>query len=409
MPIELRPIEPDEFPAFARAVGAAFGDQPTDEQIERMRSDPALRRNLAAIEDGDIVGAGGIYSFELTVPGRQAVPAAGVTWIGVLPTHRRRGILTSIMRRQIDDMREREEPVAMLYASESRIYGRYGYGVAIRHATYQIDTRHGTFVREPETPGRIRLLDKQAAAEALPDVFERFRLQQPGALSRDADYWERYLRDPEDHRHGAGARFYAAYEPEPGQIDGYLPYRIKESWEQGFPANTLRIHQVIAHSPQARFALWRYCLNVDLVTTVEVHDAPSEEPVRWMLADFRRLRMVDLFDGLWVRLVDIPAALAGRRYGATGRIVFGVTDRFYPGNDGRYELACSPDGAECRRTSASPDLELDITDLSAAFLGGVRFGTLFRALRVVECTPQAAHRADLMFAPNVTPWCTQGF
>jgi predicted acetyltransferase len=409
MPIELRPIQPMEFPAFARTNAAAFGGQLSDEEIERRKTDPVVERSLAAIEDGEIVATAGIYSFELTVPGQRAVPAAGVTWVGVLPTHRRRGILTSMMRRQVDDIRERGEPVAMLYASEGRIYGRYGYGIAIKHASYRIDTRHGAFAREPDLSGQVRLLDSQAAADALPRVFERFRLLQPGALNRTPEYWEHYMRDPEDRRRGFSARFHAVYEREPDQIDGYVAYRIKDTWEHEFPENLLRIQQIIAVTPEARFALWRYCLNVDLVTSIETRDAPSEEPVRWMLADFRRLRAVDLFDGVWVRLVDIAAALAGRCYGMTDRLVFAVSDNFCPENDGTYELEASPGGAECRRTHADPDIELDISDLGAVYLGGVRFSTLARALRVVERSPGAIRRADHVFTSDVAPWCTQGF
>jgi predicted acetyltransferase len=313
------------------------------------------------------------------------------------------------MRRQLADVRQRGDPIAILYASQSPIYGRYGYGVSIQHANYRIETRHAAFAAEQEIPGRVRLLDKEAAANVLPEVFERFRLLQPGALNRPPRYWDEYLRDPEDRRRGASARFYAVCEREPGQIDGFAPYRIKEHWEREFPASTLTLLQIIALTPQSRVALWKYCLNVDLVTSVETRDAPSEEPIRWMLADFRRLQMTDLVDGVWLRPVDIPATLAGRRYATTDRLVLGITDAFCADNDGCYELEGSPDGAESRRTQSDPDLELDVTDLGAVYFGNVRFSTLSRAFRVVECTPGALQRADLMFESDVTPWCTQGF
>jgi predicted acetyltransferase len=240
-------------------------------------------------------------------------------------------------------------------------------------------------------------------------VYERFRLQQPGALTRPPEYWEVYFTDPERWREGASARFYVTYTSASGEIEGYVAYRIKDEWKHGFPDNGLLIMQMIAPDPEARFALWQYCLEVDLVSRVESYNAPNEEPIRWMLSDFRRLRVTNVHDSLWLRFVDIPAALSSRRYAIDGRLVFGVTDRFCPENDGCYELEGSPEGATCTRTRGKPDIELSIADLSAVYLGGVSFTPLARAFRVVENTQGALHRADLMFSSDMVPWCTTGF
>jgi predicted acetyltransferase len=407
--IGLRPIEAGEFAAFMRADASSFGIHVTDADVEQDRPYFELDRSLAAIDDGQIVGTGAILSFDLTVPGRRSLPAAGVTWISVLPTHRRRGILSAIMRRQLSDVRERGEPLAILWASESIIYGRYGYGVATTHADYRIDTRHGGFAQDPEAAGRVRLLDKAAAAEVLPEIYERFRLLQPGALTRPREYWNHYMIDPERWRDGASARFYAVHESDSGVADGFVTYRIKDKWENAFPESRLLVTQLISVTSEARLALWKFCLELDLIAVVEAGSLPADESIRWMLADFRRLRIVNVPDSLWLRLVDIPAALAARGYSTADRLVFGVTDRFCPENSGNYELEGSPQGGQCNKTSASPDLTLEVADLSATYLGGVRFGTLSRAFRVRENTPGALQRADLMFSSEVTPWCSQEF
>lgn len=409
MDYDIRPVTVEEYSRFARVVGVAFGEVFPDEEIAEWLKTTDLARTVAVFEQDDIVGTTDSIAFQFTVPGMQTLPVAGVTAVSVLPTHRRQGLLTAMMRYQLEDVRKRGEPLAILLASESIIYGRYGYGLATTQGSYQIDPRFGALATYPEQHGRVRMIDKAAAAKILPDVYDLYRLLQPGAVSRSGSWWDRHLSDPARHRHGAGERFYATYESASGDVTGYATYRIKENWEHGFAQNSLNLTQLITTDSESRTALWRFCLGVDLVGTVEAANFPVDEPLRWMLKDPRRFRLVDSGDFLWVRLVDVATGLAGRRYATEGRVVFAVEDAFCRDNCGRYVLEGGPDGATCSRTDASPDIVLGVADLGAAYMGGVGFTTLARAGRVTEQTPGALRRAGAMFACDPQAWCCTEF
>jgi len=251
---------------------------------------------LAAFEDGRIVATAGDWDMRLTLPGLTEVHAPGVTAVGVLPTHRRRGLLTAMMRRQLDDYRGLGEPVATLLAAESVIYGRFGYGWATTSAAAELDRVHGVF-RDGEWSGAdLQLLDKREAAKVLPDVFEQTRRKQPGEVSRPDGWWQEFIRDPEWMREGASELFHVVCRH--GNDAGFVSYRMKENWDDNIAQYTLRVNQLAAGSPTVRAALWRYCLDVDLVATVRIENIPVQEPARWMLRDPRRMRTWTLADCL---------------------------------------------------------------------------------------------------------------
>jgi predicted acetyltransferase len=412
MNYEIRPVTLDEFKTYGRAAGAAFSEQPSDDELDGWKLTFEPERSLAAFDEGEIVGTAGAFTFELTLPGLTTTPVAGVTAVGVLPTHRRRGILTAMMRRQLDDVRERGEPVAVLMASESTIYGRFGYGIATSMATYEIERRHAAFARRWELAGQVRMIAHEDALRMLPPLYEQVRRRQPGALNRSQARWESMLRNPEKPMGAEGPRFYVAYTSAAGETEGVALYRVKAQWEGGLHTSVLVVRELITLTTEANVALWQFLFGVDLMHTVQAVSRPVDEPLRWILADSRRLRVTRLTDDLWVRLLDIPAALAARRYASTGRVVFEVSDAFRPEQAGRYVLEGGPEGAECRATDAAADLTLDVVDLGAAYLGGVRFSTLARAGRVVAQTPDAPDalaRADAMFASEPAPWCATPF
>jgi predicted acetyltransferase len=234
-------------------------------------------------------------------------------------------------------------------------------------------------------------------------------LGQPGAIDRTELGWRGYLRDLESRRKGRSEIFYAVHRTEAGDVDGYASYRIKGHWEHGIPAHILTLRELIGLTQQARAALWTYCMSVDLVVRVEVSNRPVDDPIQWMLADPRRLRTTLSSDFLWVRLVDIPAALAARRYAMEGRLVLDIADPFLPENSGRYLLEGGPDGAVCQRSDGAPDVALDVSDLGALFLGGVAATTLARAGRIQECRSGAVRLADAMFLTQPAPWCITEF
>jgi predicted acetyltransferase len=407
MDVEIRPVTAEEFETWARAVERAFGADVREDELalHRRAFEPEL--SLAAFDGQDIVATTGAFSLTLTVPGGR-LPMPGVTAVGVAPTHRRRGLLTMLMRRELADFRESGQVIAGLWASEGSIYGRFGYGMATYWAEFKIERDRAAFARPHQPSGRVVLMDKKDALDGFPAVYERVALGQPGMWLRNRAWWEQITADLEHWRDGATALFFAGHESPEGRLDGYLTYRIKHDWDEGIPGSVFKVREFMAESPEAYADLWRFCFDHDLMKYVEAWPRPLDEPLLHMLAEPRRLRL-KVGDGLWLRLVDVPGALAARRYSTEARIVFEVRDTFCPWNEGRYELEGSPDGAECRATDRRSDVILDAADLGAIYLGGVRLQTLRRAGRVMEASPGALARADAMFTWDPLPFCSTVF
>jgi predicted acetyltransferase len=403
---ELRPVTPDEVEAFARAPLAAFGESfdPGRFKLEWTRHE--LDRTLAAFDDGEIVGTGRLYSLELTLPGGALEPVAAVSWISVLPTHRRKGILTAIMGRELDDAVARGESMAVLHASEGGIYRRFGYGIAASSMSFTLPRRHTAFLRSAPEDGRVRLVDEGTARKAFPDIFDRARRLQPGAVSRVDEWWgnEFFFVEKKEE----GARFYVAYESADRVLDGYAAYKVVPRWsDDGVSRSRLDVLDLVTVTPQARAVLWRYLCDVDLVETISAGSCPVDETLRWLLAESRRLTVNRLSDGLWVRILDVPGALSARRYDTAERVVFDVHDRFRPDGNacGRFVL----DDGQCEPTGSEPDLVLDVADLGAAYLGGITFSTRARAGLVEERSPGALERADAMFRSDPAPFVMTEF
>jgi predicted acetyltransferase len=403
--IELRPIGATDWEDYTRANAAAFGWEPNSEQLAEVEQIFEFDRTLAAIDGDEIVGTTSIYSFDLTVPGG-VLPTAGVTWVSVKPTHRRQGILRAIMQRQLNDVHERNEPLAALWASESVIYGRFGYGLAAQNVEFTIDRLRTSLARQAPSCGRLRLVTREQALEAWPAVYEEVRARQPGFYTRTKKWWaHQSMRGPDMERR-AGVRFNVQYEEE-GRVLGYARYRIRGEGGTEGPSGTLTVWDLTAASENAYTALWQYLFGVDLIGTITAMNRPIDEPLYWMLADPRRL-VRRPYDSLWVRLVDVPPALEGRRYGAAGRVVFDLRDPFCPWNEGRYELEAGVEGARCRRTDATPEITLGAADLAAVYLGGGRLTTLRLAGRV-EGDWETLRRADAIFSWDPLPWCPEVF
>lgn len=406
--VELRPITKEEVASFARTFGVSFGWDADDESdLEFWGWVQSLGRTLAAFDGGRIVATAGIIPFQLTLPGRTQAPAGGVTAISVLPTHRRRGILREIMRRQMEDMQERGEAAGILWASESVIYGRFGYGLATSQADLKIKRPYTAFSRAPNANGSVRLLEGDEAAAVLPGIYDRFRRQVPGQVNRVSGWWDDFFRDNPQHRRGGSKRYYAVYGD--GEDEGYAAYRLKSEWPGGIPGSVAQVADLVTTGPGAYVALWRYLLDLDLVDTVSIHGRPLDEPLRWMLADPRRLRFEDVGDAIWLRVVDVPQALEARCYMVEGSVRLRISDPFCPENDGTYLLDGGPDGAACKRTDDDADLAMDIADLGAAYLGGTPLSVLATAGRVEELKAGSVRLADAMFASDSVPWCDHHF
>jgi predicted acetyltransferase len=395
------PSEEELRPAMT-AASAAFGVALEDDDFARESKSLPRDRLIAAFDDGSPVGLAGAYDFELTIPGG-ALSAPGVTWVGVLPTHRRRGILRELMRRQLNDVHERGEALAILWASEAAIYGRFGYGLAAPSAGIEADRARFGLRDDPGPRAVVRLLERERAFQVFPAVYERVRPDVPGMLSRTEHWWrEHKLADPESWRQGAGPKFYAVIELD-GAAEAYAMYRVKEEWEQGLPRGEVRVVEAFATSVGAARDLWRFLFSIDLTTQVKVWHLDPGSPLMLMVTDLRSLHL-RLGDGLWLRLVDVEAALHARSWAADDSLVLEVRDELCDWNAGRWRV-----GDEVKRTNDEPDLALDVADLACAYLGAFDFERLRDAERVVELTPGAVARASALFRTPRPPFCPEVF
>jgi predicted acetyltransferase len=407
---QLRPATVEEWPALVRAMDAAFGEEPSGPFRDTPSPIAELDRSLSLWDGARAVATAGIYSLSLTVPGA-VVPCAGVTWITVAPTHRRRGILTAIMRRQLTEVHEQQrEPIAALWAAEYPIYGRFGYAPATTRSGF-----NGNVPRMRLRPdvdlgtGHVDEVDVDTYRAGATAVYETVRRTAPGNLERDDRWWDRVLRDDPDQRQGWTARRYLLHVEADGSVTGYAMFRLKSSWtETGEPENKLSVPEVRALTPAAYASLWQLLLSIDLVRSVRAAMASPDDPLRHLLTDGRALHATPV-DSLWVRLVDVDRALAARRYPAPIDLVLDVRDSFCPWNEGRWRLTGHPAGAHCARTDRDPDLVLGIEELSAAYLGGVSLASLQAAGRVTEISPGAVTLASTAFGWPVTPWCPDEF
>ncbi len=404
MSFDVRPCaDLDEFQQAFLAIGQYFGAEPDDESNERFAQNLPLERMHAARDNGTIIGGAGAFPFTMTVPGAR-VACAGVTVVGVYPTHRRRGVLRAMMKAQLEDARERGEPIAALWASEETIYGRFGYGLASFAGTMKVPREYSAYAVPLERTGRLRIADVEEARPAVAAVWDQVRAERPGMFARTANWWEfRVFLDPPERREGAGPKRVALLEHD-GEPTAYAIYRHRPGWEDGVSNAALVVIEALGATPQATAEIWRYLLDIDWVATIEAELLPVDHPLLLLLATPRRAQF-RIGDGIWVRLVDVRAALSARTYAADDTLVFEVRDAFCPWNEGRWRLA---DG-EALPTDEEPDLCLNADALGSAYLGGVSFAELRRGLRLEEVTPGAAERADALFRTAAHPWCPEIF
>jgi predicted acetyltransferase len=399
---EIRTITDDEVVAYSRAMATGFGLHMTDAEIELRRGTIDVDRTHAAFEeDGSVVGTARSFPTELTVPGG-SVRAGAVTNVTVMPTHRRRGVLTGMMQAQLDDIAARDEPVAILIASESTIYGRFGYGPATWNVTLEVETARGRFADVAGDHTDLRMVDRDEIRRAAPALYERFRPEQPAAIGRTDWAWDIRFGVVETGFNKAAQTAFHVLHP-----DGWLSYGIEDRWEDRHPASTLNVLELVALTPEAYAALWRHAIAHDLIAKVVADDRPEQEPLSWLLADPRRVRQRARSDFLWVRVLDVPAALSARTYGDEDRLVLEVVDEFVPSSSGCYRLDTGE--GTCSATTGDPDLTVSAAALGAAYLGGTPLWPAAATGRVQEHTKGALARADRLFAIQPPPWCHTWF
>ncbi|HEY7147008.1 MAG TPA: GNAT family N-acetyltransferase [Streptosporangiaceae bacterium] len=410
----VRPVGKEEFdPYYAVALHAFNAGQ---ESEQHQRNDLAVfepDRSLAAFDQDAIIATACAYSFELTVPGTVA-SAAGVSGVSVLPSYRRRGLLSALMRRQLADVRDRGEAIAVLWASEPGIYGRYGYGNASVQYRLTIDRDAGGLgplaaaARRPDGL-RLRIAEAPFPRAELAAVYDAVRPVRPGMFARDGRWWDNVLADPPEDRHGAAPMRALIAADGTGTL-GYALYNVQSAWDDGIPAHVLSVSELMAVSPAAYAALWSDLLTRDLVATVKAYRRPPDDPLQQLLADRRRARPLQ-GDGLWVRLIDVPGALAQRRYACPVDLVIEVADDLVPANAGRWRLqSAGPGGpASCEPASAAADVTLPVAALGACYLGGTRLGEFAAAGLASQHTDGAIAALSAAMSWDPAPWCPMIF
>ncbi|MFI5609618.1 GNAT family N-acetyltransferase [Amycolatopsis sp. NPDC051903] len=404
--MEIRTTTEKDFDVFVDTLHAAFArfpETPAGDGGGVWWAALEMDRNLLAVTaDGRPVGTAGAYSFELTLPGELLAPAAGVTAVGVLPSHRRRGVLTALMRHQLTELRASGEFLSVLLASEAVIYRRFGYGPATYEQRLTVPRRQAAFAdpRAPAGPatGSIEVLRRAECGDLLEEIYDSYRRAQPGALSRPHRWWASRAGQPPI---AAAPRYIAVHRDADGVPDGYASYSLGEP-------ETLTVDETITTDDAVSTALVRFALGHDLVSEVVFKRVPPDHPLRWQLADFRAGQVTDDTDWLWVRLLDVPRALTARGWSADSELVLDVTDPFLA-EHGRHLLTIRAGKAECTPTDRAPDLSLDVSDLGSIYLGGTAPSTLVRAGHVQAHHPAAAALADTLFRGERAPHCLHWF
>ncbi|MFE2548044.1 GNAT family N-acetyltransferase [Streptomyces sp. NPDC059355] len=407
---ELRTLRSAEWDTWFDTLERAFGGAPKAPRIRALwRTLTEPERSLGAWAGDDCVGTAGAFSFGLSVPGGALVPAAGVTMVSVAATHRRRGLLTAMMRRQLDEVHRRGEPLAALIASEPDIYGRFGYGMAAYQLSAMIDTHRVRL----SVPGgtdtvRIRYADPVASLDACEAVYARQVPQRPGMLARRPGWEGLAVVEADGSGHAGGVPLQCVLAERDGVTVGYARFRNRPEWDAAGPRGTVVLCDLEALDPAAHAALWRFLFDVDLTSWLSLPNRPADDAWQHLVSDIRRCQL-RLRDALFVRVVDVPASLRARTYRTPVETVLQIEDSMCPWNDGRWRLTGGVDGAECARTGAAPEVVLSARDLGCAYLGGVSLTALASAGRVHELKPGALAQASAAFASDLAPWTPHAF
>lgn len=406
--IAIRGVTTEQVRQMRRVMALAMGFEANDHELEAFRRALEIERTLGAFDGDQLVGTLSAHSLRLTVPGGVPLAMAGTAYVSVLPSHRRRGIMTQLMRQHLDDARARGEPLAGLWASESPIYGRFGYGVAARQAALSIARPFGAEPSPIQGAGDIRIVDRDEARAAIPMIYRSLLERRPGMIDAADRFWD-HLRffDPPFRRGGVSALHAAIYTTARGTPSGFALFRRATRWEHNVSRDRLIVVELLGSDADCERALWQFFFGFDLVHEIEAPNRPSDDLLPLFLDEPRRIVRVES-DSLWLRLVDVGSALQQRRYAMPLRLSLAVRDPFCPWNDGVYLLDGDATGARCTRTRGDADLSLSAEALATCYLGGERFQRLARAGRV-QGTLDALVRADASFAVDPAPWCPMRF
>jgi predicted acetyltransferase len=406
MPTEVRTIRTGELADWVACMGVGFFHDFPPEYADYFLPDVDLERTWAAFDGERVVATLRSFATTFSVPGPGEVPAAALTNVTVSTTHRRSGQLRQMITADLAAAAERGEPIGILIASEYPIYGRFGYGPAVDAASYTVD-KVGTRFRRASV-GTVERVDLATLRQHAPSVYDRVRRAQPGAITRSDRWWDRSLRQVPEPGAEPHKGYSAIYRSPAGEVDGYLRYEGKQDWDDMRPTGVLTVQELVAASPAAYQRLWQYCCDIDLMTTIEAGSRAVVEPLSHLVTDGRAVRQTLRYDFVWVRVLDVSAALEARRYAVEDRLVIEVTDALGFAS-GRYCLEGGPDGAKCSRSDAAPQLTMPVDVLGSIYVGGVSPYALALAGRVDEHREGALRKAEVMFSSLPVPWCSTWF
>jgi predicted acetyltransferase len=405
MSVHIRPISVDEIEAFLVAISIPFGFDVTPEALARFRDVFEIERMQAAVDGEQIVATFGALTTQMTVPG-SILPLAATTVVTVLPTHRRRGIFRNLMTAHLAELHQRNEPLAALWASESSIYGRFGYGPACEKSVVKLEKPYAQMHEPVEVAGTMRLVERAEAQQLFPSIYEAVARHRPGMLTRSENWWKnRVFRDTESMRRGATTHRRVLHVRD-GRPVGYLIYRTRADLQRG--GSEVQVIELFGIDVAAEKSLWQFVFGIDLTTTIDHWNQPVDDPLRWWLEQPRRLER-KIEDGIWLRVVDVAAALAGRIYSCPGSLLLNVRDEHCPWNNGVWHLEVNDDRtARCRSSNAEPQLELSPDALGMVYLGGHRFTTLAKS-GLITGSSDSLRRADALFSWEPLPFCPDFF
>ncbi|GAA2580996.1 GNAT family N-acetyltransferase [Actinomadura fulvescens] len=401
--LEIRTVPESELDQMLDLAEVVFHFRTEDDQRDRNLWIPRRSERIGAYDGNTLVGQLGALPMRLAVPG--AFPeCSAITFVGVLPTHRRRGVLTAMIERMHADAVEARRPVAALWASQAGIYGRYGFGLADRSLTLEVDSSRPLALRVEPDPRPLRLIGRDEAAEVLGPIHARAIERRPGGLVRDAEWWEKAIvpKVDEHHQEYSVPRI-AVMEGDPG---GYAVYRTRG--DDSGASGIVRLDELEADTPAVEAALWAYLAAIDLTDRIQAHSRPVDDLLPLLAADPDQVVIKGDWGALWLRLIDVPAALRLRSWAAEESLVIEVRDARLPANDGRWRLTTGAT-AECEATSDEPDLTFGVSELGSVYLGGTQVRRLVRAGLVTEHTPGAAHRFDAALEVPLAPHTNDDF
>ena len=400
MSITLRPVTAGELESFARTEARANGWHATQQYVVHGQHSVAPDRTLAAFDGDELVGTSVSHAYAITVPGGE-LDMGGVGWVSVQPTHRRRGIMQQMLLQLLESCWQRGEPLSGLWSKQGGLFGRYGYAVSSCAESWRIQRRAAHLRQSPDYAGQLVSLHTPESRQRFPSVYEQLRKQRIGVVARDEIFWDVEFEDWEDRRHGCSGYFFTACERD-GALDGYLKYRIDIERKE------LVVSELVANTLDAYASLWEHCFDLDRIDSILAGNRPLDDSLPWLLSDPRAISRI-VYDAMWLRIVDVAAALSKRCYGTDDRIHIEVKDSVCPWNNDCFALEAGGGDAGCEPTTHAPDLSLDITVLGAAYLGGVPLETLDRAGLIDEHQTGAVRRLAKLLTTPSCPWTLHVF